>query len=107
MRIHCPFCGVRDHAEFAYGGDAAAYPALDAAAEEWHEAVFLRENVRGVQSETWQHISGCRMWLLVQRDTLSHEIHSVRPANVALAAALEKEAAALKNETAALAEEEK
>ncbi|NBQ83840.1 MAG: sarcosine oxidase subunit delta, partial [Alphaproteobacteria bacterium] len=22
IRIDCPFCGLRDHSEFSYGGDA-------------------------------------------------------------------------------------
>lgn len=90
IRIPCPFCGLRDHAEFSYGGDGSiTYPPLDAPAEDWHEAVFQRENIRGVQTETWQHASGCRMWLLVERDTMTHEIHSVRPAHPGLAKALE------------------
>ena len=67
------------------------YPALDASAENWHDAVFLRENIRGMQSETWHHVSGCRMWLVVERDTLTHEIKSVRPAHGAIANALEAE----------------
>jgi sarcosine oxidase subunit delta len=82
IRINCPFCGERDHSEFGYGGDASiVYPALDASVEEWHDAVFLRENIRGVQSETWQHTNGCRMWLVIERDTVTHEIHSVKPAH--------------------------
>ena len=90
IRIPCPFCGVRDHSEFGYGGDGSiVYPPLDASAEEWHDAVFQRENIRGVQTETWQHVSGCRMWLLVERDTMTHEIHSVRPAHPGMAKALE------------------
>ena len=92
IRINCPFCGERYHSEFSYGGDASiTYPALDAPIEEWHDAVFLRENVRGMQSETWQHVSGCRMWLVIERDTMTHEIASVRPAHAAIATALENE----------------
>ncbi|MGI9499453.1 MAG: sarcosine oxidase subunit delta [Geminicoccaceae bacterium] len=90
IRIPCPFCGVRDHSEFSYGGDGSIkYPALEASKEAWHEAVFQRENIRGVQTETWHHGSGCRMWLLVERDTMTHEIHSVRPAHPGMAKALE------------------
>ncbi|NND81794.1 MAG: sarcosine oxidase subunit delta [Gammaproteobacteria bacterium] len=82
IRIDCPFCGLRDHSEFSYGGDASInYPPLDAPAEQWHDAVFLRENIRGRQLETWQHTSGCRMWLNVERDTVSHEIFAVWPAH--------------------------
>lgn len=90
MRLACPFCGLRDHSEFAYGGDGTiVYPALDATVEAWHDAVFLRENIRGVQTETWQHLHGCRMWLKVERDTLTHDVLSVRPAHPGLAVAPE------------------
>lgn len=89
IRIQCPFCGERDHSEFTYGGDASVeYPPLDASAEAWHEAVFLRENIRGMQAETWHHASGCRMWLVVERDTMTHEIRSVKPAHDGFAAAI-------------------
>jgi len=89
IRIPCPFCGERDHSEFSYGGDGSVeYPALDASAEAWHDAVFLRENICGVQVETWQHVQGCRMWIRVTRDTMTHEIHDVKPAHPGLAKAL-------------------
>ena len=92
IRISCPYCGERDHSEFSYGGDGSiAYPALDAPAEDWVKAVFERENIRGVQTETWHHVNGCRMWLLVERDTMTHEIHSVLPAHGGLQAVLEDE----------------
>ncbi|MCX8521650.1 MAG: sarcosine oxidase subunit delta, partial [Rhodoferax sp.] len=36
LRIHCPYCGVRDHEEFSYFGDATkTYPGLEA---EHHDA---------------------------------------------------------------------
>ncbi len=96
MRIHCPFCGERDHCEFAYGGDASVvWPELDGTIDQWHEAVFLRENIRGMQCETWQHVHGCRTWLIVERDTLTHRIQSVRPAHDGLAAVLAEHSAAL------------
>lgn len=89
IRIDCPFCGMRDHLEFAYGGDGSiAYPSLDAPVGDWHDAVFLRKNVCGMQVETWQHVHGCRMWLRVERDTLTHEIRRVWPAHPAMEAAL-------------------
>ena len=92
IRIRCPFCGERDHSEFTYGGDASVtYPPLEAPAEEWVEAVFQRENIRGVQSETWHHVNGCRMWLVVERDTMTHEIHAVRPAHEGIARALQRD----------------
>ncbi|MDZ7839992.1 MAG: sarcosine oxidase subunit delta [Gammaproteobacteria bacterium] len=82
IRINCPFCGMRDHSEFTYGSDAAVrYPDLDASADDWTKAVFERENLDGVVLETWHHVHGCRMWLIVERDTITHEIHAVRPAH--------------------------
>ena len=91
IRINCPFCGERDHSEFTYGGDGSIeYPPLDGSLEDWANAVFQRENIRGVQTESWHHVSGCRQWLIVERDTLSHKIHSVRAAHDGVAAVLER-----------------
>ena len=89
LRIPCPFCGTRDHTEFSYEGDATVvYPALDASQEEWFDAVFLRENPRGPHSEVWHHLYGCRSFLIVERDTLTHEISGVRLAHQPTAEAL-------------------
>ncbi len=80
--IPCPFCGDRDHSEFSYGGDATVkYPALDASAEDWYNAVYLRKNPRGAHTEYWHHVGGCRSWLVVERDTLTHEISSAKYAH--------------------------
>lgn len=82
IRIKCPFCGTRDHSEFTYGGDGSIiYPNIDAPKEEWLDAVFQRENTRGMQKETWHHVNGCRMWLIVERDTVTHKIKTVKPAH--------------------------
>lgn len=95
IRINCPFCGERDHSEFTYGGDGSIeYPPLDGSAEAWHEAVFMRDNIRGVQVETWHHVNGCRMWLLVERDTMTHEIRAVRAAHAGIAAVIDRDASA-------------
>lgn len=92
IRIPCPFCGERDHSEFTYGGDGSIqYPSLDGSVDDWIEAVFMRENRCGMQWETWHHNNGCRMWLLVERDTMTHEIRQVRPASPKLTAALDAE----------------
>ncbi len=89
IRITCPFCGERDHSEFSYGGDATVdYPALDASAEEWTAAVYGRTNPRGPHKEYWHHLNGCRAWLVVERDTLTHEIGTVEFAHPGLRAAM-------------------
>ena len=83
LRIDCPFCGKRDHDEFTYEGDAnVVYPALDNTDQKaWYEAVFLRDNPRGDHREYWYHQQGCKMWLIAERNTLTHEIKSVKAAH--------------------------
>ena len=82
MRIDCPYCGLRDSDEFYYGGDAVRQrPTIDNDdSQAWYEYVFLRDNPRGLHREHWQHHLGCREWLLVTRDTLTHEITAVEAA---------------------------
>jgi methylglutamate dehydrogenase subunit B len=79
LRICCPVCGLRDETEFAYGGDATlvrpAHDDTDAA--KWLDYVFLRDNPRGPHREYWQHVHGCRQVLMVERNTLTHEIGAV------------------------------
>ena len=78
--IHCPHCGIRPKEEFTIKGAALPRPAPEAGEDAWFSYVFLRDNPRGVYEEFWHHGSGCRRWLVVTRDTLSHETHGVRDA---------------------------
>lgn len=81
MRIPCPFCGERGNDEFTQLGAAGLIrPAPDASAEAWHDYVHLRANPAGRHRELWHHAFGCRAWLVVERDTLSHAVLSVTPA---------------------------
>lgn len=75
QRLDCPWCGLRDVAEFQYQGDASRQPpALDASIDEAHDAVFLRDNPRGWHLEWWHHVAGCRRHVKVLRHTLTHEV---------------------------------
>ena len=77
MRIPCPDCGERDSREFVYLGDAAPQrpePGVPDAGERYFEYVYIRENIAGVHQELWYHAAGCRRWLVVRRNTLTHEI---------------------------------
>ena len=81
MRIVCPFCGERELSEFTYLGDAKPQrPAADAGEDAVYDYVYLRDNIAGVMSEHWYHGGGCRAWLKVTRNTLTHEISAVEPA---------------------------
>ncbi len=79
LLIDCPHCGPRAQTEFSYGG--AANVARPPAPEEtddaaWIEYLYLRDNAKGQHDELWQHIFGCRRWLQLRRDVISHEIIS-------------------------------
>jgi sarcosine oxidase subunit delta len=75
MRLTCPACGERDSREFTYRGDAVLLDrpkAEDGAAFDAY--VHLRANPAGPHRELWHHDKGCRAWLVVTRDTVTHEI---------------------------------
>ena len=77
LLIPCPWCGERSHIEFVYGGDATRRrPDTQGpvAAADWHAYVYLRDNRRGAHVEYWHHSHGCRKWIKVRRDTLTHAI---------------------------------
>jgi sarcosine oxidase subunit delta len=80
VRIPCPFCGERDLSEFSYLGDAG-YRRPEPGSEnieEYYETVYLRDNPAGPHEELWYHAFGCRSWLIVTRDTRTHEILAAR-----------------------------
>jgi sarcosine oxidase subunit delta len=75
MRIPCPHCGSRASHEFTVlGGADPVRPAADAPMQAWHDYVYLRDNVAGPTREYWHHSQGCRQWLVVSRDTRTHEV---------------------------------
>ena len=77
LLIPCPHCGARDVTEFTYGGDANVRRPADPAAlndEQWAAYVYLRDNPRGRHVELWQHSAGCRRWITITRDTLTHDV---------------------------------
>lgn len=80
--VSCPNCGARPKEEFTIKGAALARPVPDAPEKTWFDHVYLRENPRGRYEEYWHHTSGCRRWLVVIRDTATHELESVRDAAV-------------------------
>ena len=81
MLIDCPYCGARDSHEFSYRGDAGGTrpdPTAANAGEAFHDYVYLRDNPAGDHLEWWYHGAGCRQWLKVCRNTLTHAITAVR-----------------------------
>ncbi|GAA6180092.1 MULTISPECIES: sarcosine oxidase subunit delta [unclassified Shimia] len=80
MLIPHPLLGPRDAAEFIYLGDASLIDRpdwqSDTAAEAFHDYLYLRDNPAGEHRELWFHEQGDRSWLVVTRNTLTHEITS-------------------------------
>ena len=85
MLIPCPHCGAREHGEFHYLGDAGLRDRPDPQAPDaparFHAYLHLRDNPFGTHRELWYHDAGCRAWLVVTRDTVTHEILGVEPAD--------------------------
>ena len=81
MRLTCPYCGPRDHQEFTYRGDANALrPLLKNNSTEDHASyVYDRTNPDGLHKELWNHTSGCRTHVVVERNTVTHEVVSCNP----------------------------
>jgi len=81
MIIDHPLLGPRDASEFIYLGDASLINRPDNAAinaaEQFYEYLYLRDNPAGEIRELWFHEQGDRSWLVVTRDTLTHEISKV------------------------------
>lgn len=78
MRIPCPYCGERDAQEFVYRGDAA--PRRPDGEEGLYDYVYERANRAGPMAEHWYHAQGCRTWITVTRDTVTHAISGAHPA---------------------------
>jgi methylglutamate dehydrogenase subunit B len=80
MLIPHPLLGPRDAQEFVYLGDAALLNRPDGMAEGAEAAFFdylyLRDNPAGLHRELWFHEQGDRSWLVVTRNTVTHEIIS-------------------------------
>jgi sarcosine oxidase subunit delta len=66
--------------EFVYHGDAAPQrpdPAAHDALARFTDYVNLRDNPASAISELWFHAAGCHSWLVVNRDTRTHEIADI------------------------------
>lgn len=81
LRITCPWCGERDYSEFRYGGDASRPRPQHGSGDQasWHDFVFLFDNPKGSHTEYWQHVLGCRQWLVMERDTATNAVGPARP----------------------------
>lgn len=88
MIINHPLLGPRDASEFTYLGDAEMImrplapvgEPNEKTIEAFHDYVHLRDNPAGLHRELWYHEQGDRSWLIVTRNTVTHEISKVEMA---------------------------
>ena len=81
MIINHPNLGPRNAAEFTILGDASLLKRPDWQADDADDAfykyLYLRDNPAGIHRELWFHEHGDRSWLVVTRDTVTHEVVDV------------------------------
>ncbi len=78
MLIACPHCGTRPVEEFTFLGDASVKRPTStdpSSMDQWFEYVYLRDNPKGRFDEYVHHSGGCRAWLVVSRNTATHEVY--------------------------------
>lgn len=79
MRLNCPYCGTRSVNEFVPLGSASPKrPTLAEPIERWIDYVYFRDNIAGEHDEYFYHAMGCRSWLIVTRNTVTHEIFGTK-----------------------------
>ena len=81
MIINHPLLGPREASEFVILGDASLINRPDWQAEnagdQFYEYLYLRDNPAGSHRELWYHEQGDRSWLVVTRNTQTHDITEV------------------------------
>ena len=68
----------RRRRQAAAGAGRSAAESADLKA--WHDHVFLFDNPKGPHKEYWQHVQGCRHWLVLQRNTATNTVMNAWPA---------------------------
>ena len=81
MLINHPLLGPRNISEFTILGDASLIerpdPKIKDTGTAFHEYLYLRDNPAGEHQELWFHEQGDQSWLVVSRNTLTHDITKV------------------------------
>ena len=77
--LPCPYCGLRNAAEFRYVGEVSERPdPNETVIEGWRTFLYVRNNPAGWTTETWFHSAGCRQHLIAERHTMTNEVRTSR-----------------------------
>ena len=76
--IACPHCGHRNSNEFTFNGEVVTRPGPDPDPVTWRRYLYMKTNATGWQEERWFHVSGCRRFLMIERNQDTNEIRMVR-----------------------------
>ena len=76
--IDCPHCGLRAQLEFTYERTMDSIAPAGAEPEEAMRVLYNRANPMGADDEVWRHTYGCRAWLVLTRNRVTHSIDAVR-----------------------------
>ena len=70
-QLHCPFCGARELQEVEFRKTRANVTTSE------FSKVYLRVDSTDLSVEYWQHVQGCRAWLLVERNPSTGAVLSI------------------------------
>jgi heterotetrameric sarcosine oxidase delta subunit len=71
-RLTCPYCGPRELCEFEFR------KTVPAEADTAVARVYLRVDRPDLSVEHWQHVQGCRAWLLVRRNPTTGAVLAIQ-----------------------------
>ena len=76
--IHCPHCGSRPKEEFTIVAMQRCCARRPMQRDEaWYRLCLSARQSARPHREYWHHTSGCRRWLVVERDTVTHAVAAV------------------------------
>jgi heterotetrameric sarcosine oxidase delta subunit len=67
-QLMCPFCGPRDLHEYEFRKTRESVMSSE------FSRVYLRVDSLESSTEYWQHVLGCRAWLLIRRNPSTGEV---------------------------------
>ncbi len=71
-RLVCPFCGPRELREFEFHLTVPAADSQGAFGKAYERVADAELSI-----EHWQHVAGCRAWLLVHRNPSSGAVYAL------------------------------